>query len=83
MRGGSTNNYNSIFFFGSIAKLSYKDFKKQLKGVDEEGYQADLGRQIHQLSIGLTKKYIKIRNAGILLFISLLCVTIYFFKLLN
>lgn len=62
-----SKNKTSLFYFGSIAKMSVGNFsiKSAERTTDEE--LTDLRIQVHSLAAGLQSKFKRLRTAGILL----------------
>ena len=80
---GHSYDYESGIFFGSIAEANFKQFKTSSNERSEADFEEDMLRQIHVLSKGLKRKYIQIRNAGILLFLSILAAIPFFFQIIQ
>jgi len=59
----------SHLYFESIARFSLADFKASVSALNAQELQNDYTEQIHQLSIGLRNKFIRLRWAGYLIFL--------------
>lgn len=59
----------SIYYFGAISKMTQSDFNKTSKNYTQKEELKDLRSQAFVLSEGLTKKFTKLKLAGILLVI--------------
>ena len=57
----------SIYYFGAISKMTQSEFNKTSKNYTEKEELKDLRSQTFVLSQGLTKKFTKLKLAGILL----------------
>lgn len=57
----------SIFFFGYVSSLSYKDFKDKVDNINYDEAIRDLTCQAHSLAAGLKTKYYQLQIAGYLL----------------
>ncbi|WP_417857805.1 Pycsar system effector family protein [Xanthomarina gelatinilytica] len=57
----------SIYYFGTISKMTQSEFNKTSKNYTEKEELKDLRSQTFVLSQGLTKKFTKLKLAGILL----------------
>lgn len=62
----------TLFYFGFIAKLEEKDFINKSQARTEDQEIEDLRLQVYQLSQGLSRKYKKLKTAGILFFVQFL-----------
>lgn len=80
---GSSYDYESVIFFGVIAKKEFKDFKKSIDECSSDAFSDDMTRQIHILAGGLRAKYAKVRNAGFLLFAAVLLVIPFFYQIIK
>jgi len=80
---GKSYDYESIIFFGSIANRSFKQFHQEVEQISTDSFEKDITRQIHILSAGLQSKYIRIRNAGVFLFLSLTSTIPFFYQILQ
>jgi len=60
---------HSIHYFGSISNHSESEFRQKSSEVDSSKEVDDLRSQVYQLSVGLSKKFRKLRIAGILFII--------------
>jgi len=64
-----SQNIDSLYYFGGIGAMDFKDFRKLSKNRNEKDDLKDLQLQVHTLSKGLNAKFIKLKFAGKLLFI--------------
>jgi hypothetical protein len=62
-----SNKPKSIYYFGAISKMTQSEFNKTSKNYTEKEELKDLRSQTFVLSQGLTKKFTKLKLAGILL----------------
>lgn len=69
---------NSLTYFGDIARIDLKDFKKGIKDVSLEEYEGELIDQIHISSKIAVKKHVQFRDAIIAFFSGVLFVFIGF-----
>lgn len=83
LKNGKSYDYESLIFFGSIAEMDFGKFNSNLEKTEEDEFEKDLTRQIHTLSVGLKKKFLRIRTAGITLFISILLSISFFYQIIN
>ncbi|MFM7852808.1 MAG: Pycsar system effector family protein [Flammeovirgaceae bacterium] len=65
---------NSVLYFRSISSKTLSGFSEQLASVSNDDVVKDYTNQVHQLSKGLTKKFIKLQIAGYLIFVQFLMV---------
>jgi hypothetical protein len=62
-----TKDVDSLLYFGAVSCLSSEDYhKKSVLGCSEELELMDFRNQAHQLSVGLAKKFKKLKLAGML-----------------
>jgi hypothetical protein len=54
----------SLYYFGSIGSQSKKDFIEYSKNIDTKQELKDLRNQVYTLSIGLNKKFVRLKIAG-------------------
>lgn len=54
----------TLYYFGSIAGLSQDDFMEKSNNRDDSNELEDLRIQVHQLSIGLKRKYHRLKIVG-------------------
>ena len=78
-KAGNING--SLLFFGNVSNLSLANFKKMYDNLDERKAYDDFVEQAHLLSIGLEKKFQKLKTATYLLMYCLVCVIIIGFKI--
>lgn len=69
------SSYNSLLFFGSIAKMSMSELKKRMSRKSAQ-QKEDLLCQVYILSKALTYKFIWIRRSRKLSLLSLCCLSI-------
>lgn len=81
LKSGNSYEYKSAIFFGSIASQDFKELQNGMQ-VSDSVFEEDLIKQIHTLSKGLKSKFIMIRNAGILLFLSIVSALVFFYQLM-
>lgn len=71
-----TQNSNSLYYFGGIGSMDLKKFEDSSKKRNDDDDLKDLRSQVHILSKGLNAKFVKLKIAGILLFIQFTLVLI-------
>jgi hypothetical protein len=82
-----SNKRTSMFYFASISSMSKKSFDEQSVSHTPEVEMEDLRDQVHELSIGLTRKFQKLKISGwlfslqFILFIPLIILIIKNFKI--
>jgi len=60
----------SLIFFGGISNRSTDKYREDVMSLDEAGYLEDLIQQVH-INAGIAaKKYLWVRNASVLLYVS-------------
>ena len=59
-----SNNSKSIYYFGSIGSQAKKNFIEHSKNNDMKQELKDLRNQVYILSLGLNKKFFKLKIAG-------------------
>lgn len=62
--GNIESEYKTLIFFGSICKFEKNVFVSEIKNQSDEILLNDMCNQVHQLSIGLNKKFESIQVAG-------------------
>jgi len=62
----------SLLFFGTIAKMSFDDFKQKFKSISDEDYLNDLLCQIHINSEILEQKFSNIKAALTMIVLSVI-----------
>jgi len=56
---------DSMYYFGSISRMTQVNYtNKSISGYTDEDELTDLRNQVHQLSCGLEKKFVKLQLAG-------------------
>ena len=58
---------SSLIFFGSVSKLSQKEFLSRSLAVTDQEVNEDLSIQAHQLATGLSLKFKHLKVAGVLI----------------
>jgi hypothetical protein len=58
------NKSKSLIFFGTISTKSFKEFAERSKGRSDKEEMDDLRHQVHQLSVGLKSKFLKLQYAS-------------------
>ncbi|MGF1558976.1 MAG: Pycsar system effector family protein [Flavobacteriaceae bacterium] len=64
----STNTkFDSLYYFASISSKKFQDFSENSEGQNKKDDLKDLRNQVHLMSTGLTKKFLKLLWVGVLL----------------
>lgn len=82
---GNGLQYKTLFFFGSISKMSLDDYKSRIANIKEEECKKDLTEQIYILSNSLSSKYecVKKSSSFIIKLILIPTSVIIFLKLID
>lgn len=65
LKSGNNETYKSLYFFGSISKMTFREYKQNIESNNEEKTHNDLLNQSYQLSKGLNDKFQYLKYAGL------------------
>ena len=73
----------SIYYFGAISKMTQSEFNKTSKNYSDKEELKDLRSQTFILSYGLTKKFEKLKLAGVLLVLQFFMLLLVFITIIT